>query len=77
MQAELTEFYVVTDCGRTFSWSEHDYDSLIRDLHFRGYKPVYIKPMTEYEAEVMAREEQERLVDELTRAIEEGMKRIA
>lgn len=73
MQAELTEFYVVTDCGRTFSWSGHDYDSLIRDLLFRGYKPVYIKPMTEYEAEVMAREEQERLNHELSQAIE-GMK---
>jgi hypothetical protein len=33
--------------------------------------------MSEYEAEVMAREEQERLVDELTRALDEGMKRSA
>lgn len=77
MQAELIEYRVVTACGRIFAWSEHDYDSLIRDLHFRGYKPVYIKPMSEYEAEIMAREEQERLTDELFRAVEEELKHSA
>lgn len=78
MPSELTEFYVTTTCGRNFVWSEHDYGSLIRSLHFRGYTPAFIQPYSEYEAEVKAREEQERLNHELTQAVEtEGMKRSA
>ena len=77
MPAEVTEFYVVTDCGRTFAWSEHDYESLLRDLHYHGYRPVYIKPMSEYEAEVMAREEPERLMDEWRRQFDEDVRKSA
>ncbi|KKO51110.1 hypothetical protein [Paenibacillus sp. DMB20] len=77
MQAELTEYYVVTQCGRTFGWSDTDFDSLIRSLHFSGYTPVYIKPMSEYEAEVMAREEQERLMDEFRRQFDEDVRKSA
>ena len=77
MQAELTEYMVVTQCGRTFSWSDTDYTSLIRSLHFAGYTPVFIQPLTEYEAEVMAREEQERLMDEFRRQFEEDVRKSA
>lgn len=77
MQAELTEYYVVTECGRTFAWSEHDYESLIRSLHHSGYRATYIKPLSEYEAEVRAQEEQERLMDEHRRQFEEDVRKSA
>lgn len=77
MGINLTEYYVVTECGRTFAWSDTDYASLIRSLHYSGYKAAYIKPLSEYEAEVMAREEQERLIEEWRKEIEEDVRKSA
>lgn len=68
------EYVVVTTASRILSWHANDYNELIRDLHFYGHTPVYIKPMSEYEAEIMARDEQERLTHELMQAIEEERK---
>ena len=72
-----TEFYVVTECGRTFGWSAVDMESLFRELNQKGYTAVYVKPMDEYEAEVMAREEQERLMDEFRRQFDEDVRKSA
>lgn len=77
MPAETTDFYVATKCGRTFGWSAVDYSSLIRELHEKNYVPTFIQPMSEYEAEVLSREEQERLTDELHRAIDKELKHSA
>ncbi|MFD1126598.1 hypothetical protein ACFQ3J_00220 [Paenibacillus provencensis] len=71
MQAEITEFYVLTECGRTFAWSAVDYSSLMKELVFKGYRAKEVMPLSEYEAEVITSEEQQRLTDELYRAIEE------
>lgn len=74
----MTEFVVLTKCGRRMDRQAFDYQSLIRDLHFNGVMPVFIQPLTEYEAEIRAKEEQERLNHELAQAVEtEGMKRSA
>ena len=77
MQAEITEFYVLTECGRTFAWSAVDYSSLMKELVFKGYRAKEVMPLTEYEAEVLNREEQQRLTDELFRAVEEELKHSA
>lgn len=77
MQAEITEFYVLTECGRTFAWSAVDYSSLMKELVSKGYRAKEVMPLTEYEAEVLNREEQQRLTDELFRAVEEELKHSA
>lgn len=74
MQAELTEYRVVTTAGRIFSWSAFDFDDLFRRMQARGHTPVYAKPLSEYEAEIADREEQDRLHHELQQAIEEERK---
>ncbi|WP_178381957.1 hypothetical protein [Paenibacillus sp. P32E] len=48
MQAE-TQWIVDTTCGRHFQWSAPDYDFLLRDLQFRGYKATFIMPKDEYD----------------------------
>jgi hypothetical protein len=73
----MTEYVVETACGRRMDRRAFDYESLIRDLHFNGLTPTFIQPLTEYEADVRNKEEQERLNDEISRAIDEGMKRSA
>lgn len=73
-----TEYRVETDCGRIYAWSAVDRTSLLRELKQKNIKAVDVKPMSEYESEVKAREEQERLNHELAQAVEtEGMKRSA
>lgn len=67
----MNEFYVLTECGRTFAWSAVDYSSLMRELVSKGYRAKEVMPLTEYEAEILTSEEQQRLTDELYRAIEE------
>ncbi|WP_433748317.1 hypothetical protein [Paenibacillus amylolyticus] len=74
MPAELTEFRVVTAAGRIFGWNAFDYEDLFRSMQARGHTPVYAKPLSEYEAEIANREEQERLHHELQQAIEEERK---
>jgi len=59
------EYLVITKCGRRFGWAALDMNQLFRDLHERGYVATSVQPMTEYEAEIFAREEQEILVGEL------------
>lgn len=73
----MTEFVVITACGRRMDRQAFDYESLIRDLHFRGLKPVFIQPLSEYEAEIHAKEEQERLNHELKEEIERELKESA
>lgn len=73
-ETPLTEYRVVTEAGRIFSWSAFDYNDLFRELRRKGHAPIYARPMSEYEAEVIAREEQERLHHELVQAIEEERK---
>lgn len=73
-ETPLTEYRVVTEAGRVLSWNAFDYNDLFQQLRLRGHSPIYAKPLSEYEAEVMAREEQERLHHELDRAIEEERK---
>ena len=73
----MTEYVVVTKCGRRMDRQAFDYESLINDLYFNGLEPVFIQPMSEYEAEVLSREEQERLTDELIRAIDKELKHSA
>lgn len=65
---ELVEYLVLTQCGRRFGWSAPGLDTLFRDMRDRDYTVTYVKPMTEYEAEVTAREEQEELNYELDKA---------
>lgn len=48
MPAEQIEFIVDTKCGRHFQWSATDYESLLRDLHFRDYTPTFVMPYEEF-----------------------------
>lgn len=73
-ETPLTEYRVVTEDGRIFSWSAFDYNDLFQQLRLRGHAPIFAKPMSEYEADIMAREDQERLHHELVQAIEEERK---
>ncbi|WP_339283734.1 hypothetical protein [Paenibacillus sp. FSL R5-0486] len=73
-ETPLTVYRVVTDAGRVLSWSAFDYNDLFRQLRRRGHDPIYAKPLSEYEAEIADREEQERLHHELQQAIEEERK---
>lgn len=71
------EYIVDTKCGRHFSWSAVDYDSLLRDLHYRGYTPTFIKPLTEYESEILAKEAQEDLMHQFRLELERELKESA
>lgn len=73
----LIDYLVQTECGRNFGWSATDMSSLVRDLEYRGYKATFVQTMSEYEAELHAQEEQDRLVDELRKAAGQEMKRTA
>lgn len=42
------EFIVDTECGRHFCWSALDYESLLLDVHYWGYKPTFIMPYEEF-----------------------------
>lgn len=74
MPAETTEFVVVTTEGRILGRHALSYRDLISDLHYDGHTPVYIRTMAEYQADIVALEEQERLHHELQQAIEEERK---
>jgi hypothetical protein len=76
MQAE-TEFIVDTECGRHFCWSAPDYEFLVRRIHERGYKATFIMPLTEYEAEILAKESQEDLMHEFRTELERELKESA
>lgn len=71
------EYLVLTECGRRFGWAAVDLNQLFHDMHERNYKVTYVKPMSEYEAEIHTKEEQERLNRELKEAIERELKESA
>lgn len=74
MQAE---YLVLTKCGRRFAWSSPDMESLFRDLTFRGYEATFVQPMSEYEAEIEAKEQQEDLMHEFRVELERELKESA
>jgi len=47
----LTEYRVLTECGRNFAWSTTDIYRLNRELIAKGYRAKRIQTMEEYEAE--------------------------
>lgn len=68
--APSIEFYVETTCGRLFSWSAVDMDSLFLALHERNYRAAVVMTWAEHEeleaemeraAEFMKREEEREL----------------
>lgn len=71
------EYRVEAEGGRIYSWSAVDMDSLFRELTQKNIRAKNVKPLSEYEAEIMAREEQERLMDEHHRQYEEDVRKSA
>ncbi|WP_091016062.1 hypothetical protein [Paenibacillus amylolyticus] len=70
----MTTYIVSTQGGRVLKRPAFDYNDLIRDLYNNQHVPVKIWTQSEYDAEVMAQDEQDRLHYELDRAIEEERK---
>lgn len=68
-----TVYIVDTECGRHLTWSAVDMDQLLRDLVQRNYRPEFIQELSEYEAEVVAKEAQEDLHVEHYQTIERGV----
>ncbi|NEU27063.1 hypothetical protein G3M74_13250 [Paenibacillus polymyxa] len=50
----MTEYHVLTECGRNLAEYDFDIDSLCRRLEQRNYKPALIETMEEYEANLAA-----------------------
>ena len=75
--APQTDYLVLTKCGRRFAWSACDMDSLFRDLQFNNYEATFVKPMSEYEAEIEAKEQQEALMHEFHTELERELKESA
>lgn len=71
------QWIVDTTCGRHFQWSAPDYDYLLRELQFNGYKAKFIMPLTEYEAEILAKKAQEDLMHEFRTELERELKESA
>lgn len=61
MNVKYPEFRVETECGRNFIWSAIDQESLLRELEWKGYRPILIEPYTEYQAELHTMDEQRKL----------------
>lgn len=74
---ELVDYLVITKCGRRFAWSACDLESLFIDLHFRGYVAEFVQLMSEYEAEIEAKEQQEDLMHEFRVELERELKESA
>lgn len=74
MQADTTEFMVLTTGQRLLRRQAENYRDLFSDLHFDGHTPKQVWTLDEYQTEVVDREEQHRLYDELVRSIEEERK---
>lgn len=72
-----TQYIVDTTDGRHMQWPAYDYDDLIRTLHFYGHTPKFIMPLSEYEAEILAKEAQEDLVHEFRTELERELKESA
>lgn len=68
----LTEYRVLTECGRNFAWAAENFDELFRKMSDRGYFAKRVQLMSEYEAELEAQYQQERLIRELQEAIGKG-----
>jgi len=66
----MTEYRVVTECGRNFAWCAVDLEQLFRNLTDRAYRAVKVQLMSEYEAELAHKYGQEELVHELEKEIE-------
>lgn len=50
-ECRLTEYHVLTECGRTLTWSTTDIYRLNRELIAAGLRAKHIQTMEEYEAE--------------------------
>jgi len=50
----LTEYRVLTKCGRELTWSAFDLEHLMRDLIYKGFRATHVQTMEEYEAEQVA-----------------------
>lgn len=74
MQAEVTEFMILTTGNRLLRMQAENYRDLFSDLHFDGHTAQQVWTLDEYQAEVADREEQHRMYDELARSIEEERK---
>ncbi|MFS8215664.1 hypothetical protein [Paenibacillus peoriae] len=50
----MTEYHVLTECGRNLAEYDFDIESLRRRLKERNYKPELIETIEEYEANLAA-----------------------
>lgn len=71
------DWIVDTKCGRHMGWPAANEADLRRTLEYYGYTPTFLQPMTEYEAEILAKEQQEDLMHEFRTEIEREMKESA
>lgn len=72
-----TQYMVDMADGRHMQWPAYDYDDLLRTLHFYGHTAKKILPLSEYEAEIAAKEAQEDLIYQWTLELERELKESA
>ncbi|MEK5439358.1 MULTISPECIES: hypothetical protein [Paenibacillus] len=74
---ELMQFMVDTKCGRHFQRAAVNYENLLRDLQDKGLVATFIMELSEYEAEIAAKEAQEELIYQWTLELERELKESA
>ncbi|MNM07379.1 hypothetical protein D3C81_174220 [compost metagenome] len=72
-----TDYLVITTCGRKLGWAATGLDSLFRELRDKGFTATFVQPMSEYEAEILAKEAQEDLMHEFRTELERELKESA
>lgn len=72
-----TDYFILTECGRRFVWGATSEESLLRELTQKGYRATYINELSEYEAEIAAKEAQEDLIYQWQLELEREMKESA
>lgn len=77
MPVSTTDYLVLTTCGRRFGWAATSMESLFHELTQKGYKATFVQPMTEYDAEILAKEQQEDLMHEFRTELERELKESA
>lgn len=77
MPADTIDYLVLTKCGRRFGWAAPNLDRLFRDMIERNYTVTFVQPMSEYEAEIVAKEAQEDLMHEFRTELERELKESA
>ena len=74
---EVVQYIVETKCGRTIQMAALDMHQLFRDLQEKSIKAEKVITLSEYDAEILAKEQQEDLMHEFRMELERELKESA